>query len=174
MEQYILLLLQAFWFIAPAYAANAFPPLMRGKTPIDRKKIYRGARLLGDGKTVEGFWGGIIFGVFIGSIQIFGQTYIPKELGLNEMTFPIVLMLSLGTMAGDLIGSFLKRRMGMKRGESAFLMDQLGFLIMAFIFTAPFYIPGIPVIVVLIILTPLIHWFANILGYWIKVKRHPW
>src|SRR3989338_8621128 len=96
-----LLLLQAFLFIAPAYAANGFPPLMRGKTPIDGRKMFKGHRLLGDGKTLEGFLGGVIFGVFIGSLQIYGQSYLPAELGLAAMTFPIVFMLSIGTMAGD-------------------------------------------------------------------------
>ena len=174
MEGYLLLLLQAFWFIAPAYAANGFPPLMRGKTPIDRKKNWHGHRIFGDGKTVEGFWGGIIFGVFIGSLQIYGQHYLPAGLRLAEMNFPIVFMLSVGTMAGDLAGSFIKRRTGMKRGESAPLMDQLGFLLAALIFASPFYLPPAEQITVLVILTPIIHWIANVFGYWIKVKRNPW
>ncbi|MEM5870469.1 MAG: CDP-archaeol synthase, partial [Candidatus Aenigmatarchaeota archaeon] len=28
-------IIKAFWFILPAYGANAFPPLMKGKRPID-------------------------------------------------------------------------------------------------------------------------------------------
>ena len=169
-----LLLLQAFWFIAPAYAANGFPPLMRGKTPIDGRKMFKGHRLLGDGKTLEGFLGGVIFGVFIGSLQIYGQSYLPAELGLAAMTFPIVFMLSIGTMAGDLGGSFIKRRLGMKRGDRAMFMDQLGFLIMAMLFAAPFHLLPLTEILVLVVLTPIIHWIANIFGYWIKVKRNPW
>ena len=112
------MLLQAFWFIAPAYAANGFPPLMRGRIPIDKRKMFRGHRLLGDGKTFEGLIGGIVFGVFIGSLQIYGQIYLPQELGLVEMTFPIVFLLTLGTMAGDIGGSFVKRCMRMKRQET--------------------------------------------------------
>lgn len=174
MNEYVLILLQAFWFIAPAYAANGFPPLMRGKTPIDRRRLWRGHRLLGDGKTFEGFLGGVIFGVFVGSLQIFGQSYLPAEWSLAAMTFPIVLMLSIGTMAGDLAGSFTKRRIGMKRGDRAMFMDQLGFLIAAMIFAAPFYILAAKHIAILIVLTPIIHWLANVFGYWIKVKRNPW
>jgi len=85
-----LLLLQSFWFIASAYASNGFPPLMRGRMPIDGGKKFRGRRLLGDGKTWEGLIGGIVFGVFIGSLQIFGQDYLPPELLLPKMTFPMV------------------------------------------------------------------------------------
>ena len=77
-------------------------------------------------------------------------------------------------MVGDIGGSFVKRRLGSKRGDKALFLDQLGFLIMAFIFVSPFYIPGISEMIILIILTPIIHWLANVLGYWIHVKRNPW
>ncbi|MBI4174820.1 MAG: CDP-2,3-bis-(O-geranylgeranyl)-sn-glycerol synthase [Candidatus Aenigmarchaeota archaeon] len=169
-----LLLLQSFWFVAPAYAANGFPPLMRGKMPIDGRRRFRGQRLLGDGKTWEGLIGGIVFGVFIGSLQIFGQDYLPLELGLTAMTFPIIFLLTLGTMAGDVGGSFVKRRMGMKRGDRALFLDQLGFLLMAFLFVWPFYKAPLDVMIVLVLLTPVIHWLSNVLGYWFHVKRNPW
>ncbi len=169
-----LLLLQAFWFIAAAYASNAFPPLMRGQRPIDGGKMFGGARFFGDGKTWEGLLGGIIFGVFIGSLQIYGQSYIPPEYGLAEMTFPIVFLLAVGAMAGDLIGSFIKRRTGIKRGEKALMLDQLGFLLIAFVFVSPVYLPGLNTFIILVVLTPVIHWLANILGYVVKVKRNPW
>lgn len=169
-----LLLLQAFWFVATAYAANGFPPLMRGKIPLDGGKTYRRRRLLGDGKTLEGTFGGLVFGVFIGSLQIYGQTYLPKELGLAEMTYPLVFLLALGTMAGDIGGSFVKRRMGMKRGDRALFLDQLGFLLMAFLFASAVHSPSLDVMIVLVLLTPVIHWLSNVFGYWIKVKRNPW
>ena len=170
----LFLLLQSFWFIAPAYAANAFPPLMRGRIPIDGKRNFRGERLFGDGKTWEGLIGGIVFGIFIGSIQIYGQTYLPPELGLTEMTFPIIALLTLGTMTGDVGGSFVKRRMEMKRGDRALFLDQLGFLLLAFLFVWPVYIPRLDMMVVLVLLTPIIHWLSNVFGYLIHVKKHPW
>ncbi len=168
------LLLQSFWFVAPAYAANGFPPLMRGKIPIDGGKKFNKKRILGDGKTWEGLLGGIVFGIFVGSVQIYGQVYLPSELGLAEMTFPIVALLTLGTMAGDVGGSFVKRRIDMRRGDRALFLDQLGFLLMAFLFVWPTYIPTLDVMVVLVLLTPIIHWLSNVLGYWIHVKRDPW
>ena len=168
----ISLLIQSFWFIAPAYAANGFPPLMRGQNPIDGKRKWRGERILGDGKTWEGLIGGIVFGVFIGSLQIYGQAYLPIELPV--MTFPLIFLLAIGTMAGDLGGSFAKRRMHMRRGDRALFLDQLGFLLMAFIFVWAVYQPSLEIMTVLVLLTPIIHWLSNVLGYWIKVKRNPW
>jgi CDP-2,3-bis-(O-geranylgeranyl)-sn-glycerol synthase len=175
----ILLLVQSFWFVAPAYAANAFPPLMRGKRPIDGGRNFRGKRLFGDGKTIEGTIGGIVFGIFIGLIQLYFQPMIPSVidgvvLNLPVLTIPIVVLLSIGALCGDIFGSFIKRRSGIKRGGSAPLLDQLGFLIFAFIFVSLAYSIDLYVVVVLIILTPIIHLIANIIGYFAKLKHQPW
>ena len=88
-----LLILQAFWFIAPAYAANAFPPLARGKRPLDFGKNLSKNRILGDGKTVEGSIAGILFGMFIGSIQMLSQEFIDPYYGLTTMTIPLIFLL---------------------------------------------------------------------------------
>jgi len=175
----ILLLAQSFWFIAPAYATNAFPPLARGKIPIDCGKTFCGKRIFGNGKTLEGTIAGIAFGIIIGSIQIYFQSSIPAvidgvALNLAVMTFPIIILLSIGALCGDIIGSFIKRRINIRRGESAPLLDQLGFLIFAFIFASLIYSISIFIIIALIILTPVIHLIANIVGYVAKVKSEPW
>lgn len=175
----LVLLAQAFWFIAPAYAANAFPPLVKGKRPIDNGKKWRGKRLFGDGKTIEGTVAGVVFGIIIGLIQIYGQQFIPVSvdgyvLNLTYMTFPIVVLLCIGTMFGDVLGSFIKRRINLKRGSSAPLLDQLGFLVFAIIFASLVYQPDIYIVITLLILTPIIHLLSNIIGYIARVKRQPW
>ena len=169
-----LLILQAFWFIAPAYAANAFPPLVRGKKPLDFGKRLHKHRILGNGKTFEGTIAGIVFGFCIGLIQMAMQPYIPKEIGLIEMNFTLILLLSTGAVVGDILGAFTKRRFGIKRGSPAPLLDQLDFLVIAILFAS--YAVSIPayIILILLILTPPIHWFANLIGYITRVKRTPW
>ena len=171
----IILLIQSLWFIIPAYAANGFPPLMRGKHPIDQKRSFRSKRILGDGKTWEGTLGGIIAGMAIGSLQIAFQSDL-KFLGLNlpPMTLPLVIALCIGTMAGDILGSFIKRRLNIKRGDSAPLMDQEGFLVLAILFAMPFYNLNAIIVVTLLIITPPIHWLANIGGFYLKFKKTPW
>ena len=62
------LLLKSVWFILPSYAANMFPPFMKGVRPLDFGKNIGRYRVLGDGKTIEGTLAGIAFGVFIGSL----------------------------------------------------------------------------------------------------------
>lgn len=169
-----LLFLQAFWFIAPAYAANAFPPLVRGRRPLDFGRKLRKNRIFGDGKTFEGTIAGILFGMLIGSVQIAGQGMLPEELGLIEMTMPLTFLLSAGAVFGDVIGSFIKRRFSISRGSPAPLLDQLDFLAFALIlssFAAPI---NNYQIIILVALTPIIHWIANLIGYYAKVKKTPW
>ena len=57
-----LIIFQAFWFILPAYVANASAKLIGGGIPVDFGKTWKdGKRILGDGKT----WRGLLFGAFM-------------------------------------------------------------------------------------------------------------
>lgn len=173
----LFLLVQAFWLIAPAYAANGFPPLIHGKRPIDRGKEWRGRRILGDGKTIEGTIGGIVFGILIASLLIAVQDRFSSELALIAlpvMTLELGAALGSGAVFGDILGSFIKRRFDVKRGDSVLLLDQLGFLLMALLLAYLVH-PFHPLLAItLIILTPPIHLLSNILGYYIRVKKQPW
>lgn len=169
------LLVQALWFIAPAYAANGFPPLMQGRKPLDGGRSFRNQRLFGDGKTWEGTVSGIIVGILVGALQVHYQSQLEYlSLNLPIMTMPLVIALTIGTMAGDVLGSFIKRRLGIKRGGSAPLLDQEGFLVMAFVFAAFVYPLSLILVAVLLIITPPIHWVTNVVGYYMKFKKTPW
>ncbi len=171
----ILLIIQSLWFIAPAYAANGFPPLMRGKRPIDSGKSLLGKRIFGDGKTWEGTIGGTIAGILVGALQVGYQGNVAfLNLNLPAMTMPLVIALTLGTMAGDLAGSFVKRRAGIGRGNPAPLLDQDGFVIMAFIFASFVYALSADIFIILLVITPPIHFISNLCGYMAKVKKTPW
>ncbi len=93
----------------------------------------------------------------------------------------VVLALASGALFGDMFKSFFKRRMGLKRGGASLpLVDQLDFVVGAWVFTylaAPEWFvsnftPGIMLTV--IIITPLLHLTTNIIGYFIGVKKEPW
>lgn len=173
----LLLLAQAFWLVAPAYAANGFPPLMRGRRAIDGGRKWHGKRVFGDGKTIEGTFGGIFFGLLLAELQMLAQARFGGEIAflqLPEMTLPLAAALSVGALIGDVAGSFIKRRLDVKRGDSILLLDQLGFLIVALLLAyaiAPF---DALLIVTLLVLTPPIHILANILGYYLRLKKQPW
>jgi len=164
--------LEAVWFILPAYIANGTPVvishIIKGGIPIDRgKNFLDGRRILGNGKTIEGFMAGTLVGTFTAFLQAI--------IANNSSILFFGFLLSLGAMVGDLIGSFIKRRLGLARGAPAPLLDQLDFLLGAVFFAwlGGAYIPH-SYMVVLIILTPILHFTTNYIAYRLKLKSVPW
>jgi len=154
--------------ILPAMVANATPVLSKGKIPIDfNKKFIDGRRLLGDGKT----WEGLIVGLTAGTITGLILALIMRESILIE----IGILASLGAMIGDIIASFIKRRLRLERGEPAPILDQLNFYIGAVIVL---YIAGyrftLAILLILAIISGLLHILANIVAYKLKLKKVPW
>lgn len=176
----------AIWFGLPAWIANATPVLGGGGRAIDGGRFYRdGRRILGDGKTIRGFIVGIIFGVLTGLGQMLAAPYLhpilaqfvtvtPEMEMILYMQMPVVVLLSLGALTGDIVGSFIKRRVDIKSGNPSPFMDQLGFIIMALIFVYPIIQPGPIYVVILILITLGIHWISNALGYLLGLKKNPW
>ena len=117
--------LGALWYVLPAYFANATPNAFGGGPPIDGGRLWKdGKPILGPGKTWRGFFVGVFFGTVIGILQaILVETNDPFKAVFRAF------VISFGTLLGDSMGSFIKRRSGLKRGESYLFMDQLGFLI---------------------------------------------
>lgn len=117
--------LGAIWYVLPAYFANATPNAFGGGPPIDGGRLWSDGRpILGPGKTWRGLFVGVFFGTLIGIIQALTiETNDPFKAVFRAF------VISFGTLLGDSMGSFIKRRSGLKRGESYLFMDQLGFLI---------------------------------------------
>ena len=154
------LIVASFLWIFPAYVANAAPVVLKGKMPLDfGKKLRDGNRLFGPGKTIEGFVGGFIAGSIIG--YLIGR-------------WEIGILLALGTVLGDLAGSFIKRRMGIERGQQTWLLDQYDFLIGALLVASLLALPEIDVLMVILILTPTLHLLTNYVAYKLKLKEVPW
>jgi len=183
------LIVRTFWLMLPPYAVNSAAVFVGGGLPMDfGKRCKDGERILGEGKTWRGFFGGASIGIIIGLIQ----NYIALSLPENGYITPfsgdylyagyVIALLCFGAMTGDAIGSYIKRRRGIPRGGKAPLLDPLGFLFSAWVFAgagAPlwFYnymVKDIIPIVIMVIFTPLIHRGANILGYKMGKKKVPW
>ncbi len=176
----------SIWLGLSAWIANATPVLGGGGRPIDGGRNFSdGRRLLGNGKTVRGFILGVFFGTLTGVGQYLAAPYLRPILAqfvviTSEMDYvlsisiPVAFLLSLGALTGDMIGSFIKRRINVKSGNPSPFLDQIGFIIMALIFASPLIIPN-PIFVIVLTLTTLgIHWLSNILGYLLGLKKNPW
>jgi CDP-2,3-bis-(O-geranylgeranyl)-sn-glycerol synthase len=170
-------LLTALWIMIPAYVPNPVAVVVGGGIPIDLGKNYRdGRRILGDGKTYRGFFGGVTGGILIGLLLI----WIQGMLGFSIHTLTSVVLLASGALIGDLVKSFFKRRLNKKRGEEWLIADQYdlvaGALVMVALFDFSWLVEHITPAVAfwIIIATPLLHRGANIIGYLAGMKDVPW
>lgn len=180
------------YYIIPAYVGNGFAVVTGGGRPIDLgRKFTDKRRILGDGKTIRGFIGGLMIGFSAGLLQLaianplnelMQSLIIQYQLGIDatvveRMISPSILrvfLISLGALLGDLLGSFIKRRMDLERGKPAPLLDQLDFVAVALLFG--YIVTPLPwaYLVVILVLTPLIHLMANAIAYKAGLKSVPW
>jgi len=167
----------AFWVMLPAYLPNSMAAVFGGGRPIDGKRVWSdGRRIFGDGKTWRGLLGGILSGIAIGGVELLVQNYV----GFSVLTGLSVILLAVGALLGDLVKSFFKRRLNKKRGEEWLIADQYDLVIGAFVLLLifdpswVFATITLPVAIIILIITPLLHRGANIIGYLIGVKDVPW
>ncbi|MBN1169818.1 CDP-2,3-bis-(O-geranylgeranyl)-sn-glycerol synthase [Candidatus Micrarchaeota archaeon] len=160
-------------FLIPAYIANSSPVVLGGGAPLDFGIKLNGKRILGEGKTIRGFAGGTLAGATAGIIVAW--FYPLPFFASMEQQMAGALMLALGTLVGDSLGSFLKRRLGMESG-SPFFPDTFIFLIVALAFAWPFvqdlYSPFN--LVFFFGLTIILHPAANFLANRAGLKKVPW
>lgn len=176
LNEIISLMFNTFWYFLPAAMANLAPCFFQKfrffkklAYPIDMEKNWTdGKRILGDGKSHIG----IVMAVLVGTL--FGVIF-------QNRSWELPFLLSVGAMFGDLLGSFLKRRIGFERGKPVFLLDQLDFIVGAIIilYSCHFLdviILDLPILYLLTIffITPPLHMLTNYIGYKMKYKDVMW
>ncbi|MBU1940610.1 MAG: CDP-2,3-bis-(O-geranylgeranyl)-sn-glycerol synthase, partial [Candidatus Thermoplasmatota archaeon] len=183
-------LISGLWFILPAYIANMaaidvahIPFLKKYNRPIDDGKLYKGQPIFGKGKTWRGFIGGTLIGTFAGFLQFFysseAMVLISDITGLEsiqlpEMTVILAFLISLGAMTGDLVASFGKRRLKLKRGGPAPLLDQLDYIFGAFFFSWLVTPINLDYFALIVIVSIPLHLGANIVAWLLKMKQVWW
>lgn len=168
-------ILELLLFILPAYFANAVPVLLGGGTPLDfGKSLSDGERIFGNGKTIRGFIAGVAAGTMVAAllalnirIGFFDSAHAQFFAGFG---------LAFGTMIGDALGSFAKRRMHFKPGKP-FLPDSIIFVLVALLFAYPFTdkaLYSIFNIGFLLLLTVVMHPLSNFIANRTGLKKVPW
>lgn len=159
-------------YVWPAYVSNATPVVavkLLGKAhPLDLgATLPDGRRVLGDGKTVEGLVSGVSTGFAVGVAMHTLLPFLFRD--LLE-----ILLISSGALAGDILGAFIKRRLGIKQGAPAPILDQLGFLAVSLLTIHLTY--GLPsfitpsTLTLLLLFTLLMHIGTNTLAYLLGLK----
>ncbi len=170
----------ALWVMLPAYVPNNAAVLFGGGRPIDGGRMYKGKRLLGDGKTWRGTAGGTLAGILVAVVLNVIVSFLRAGDFLPVFPRSVVVMLPFGAMLGDLLASFFKRRLGRERGVAVPGLDQLDFVVGALllvVLVAPNWFGEVftlPVIAVILVVTPILHLSMNIAAYQIGWKNEPY
>ena len=189
-KEILMISVQSMWLMLPLFISNPSAVFTGNKRPIDFGKSFSdGTRILGDGKS----WGGLVGGTLIGMVAGLAMAFIIRrtdtgvywQFGASEVEIlKNVFIISFGALFGDSAASFVKRRLKFKRGEAVPGLDQydmiagVWLLLLIFSwgwFTDMFLSDGRWVgLIAVLILTPILHRVANIIGYKIGVKEVPW
>ena len=124
--------------------------------------------MIGDGVTLRGTVAGTVFGAIACVTQSFFNEY------TISFSLKLGFLLGFGAILGDLIESFLKRRANITRGGPLPLLDQLDFIFGALLLSFPFLDLTHQKILIIILITPILHFSTNYVAYKLKLKEVPW
>ena len=156
----VLWIAETIYMYLPAYLANAAPVILGGGGPLDGGRTWLDGRpLLGDHKTIRGTISGLAVGILIGIAQ------------QNPLKGTI---LSIGAIGGDIIVSFIKRRIGLKPGALLPVADQMGFIVLAVALASLVEPTTWDRVVTILIATVPIHFLTNVFAWLLKLKSDPW
>jgi CDP-2,3-bis-(O-geranylgeranyl)-sn-glycerol synthase len=179
------------WILLPAYVASALAPFSRGRgPPMDFGRTWRrdGRRVLGPSKSWSGFFLGSLLAVPVGLLEAGLILAAPPNLALVPRlaptvvaAIPVVALVSFGGMAGDALGSFVKRRLNVASGERAVLLDQLPFVLLpvglGLLLDRPLFGPVFLAwegVLWLLVFTVVLHTAFNWIGHRAGLKEVPW
>ncbi len=162
-------------FLIPIYIANSSPVVLGGGAPLDLgMRLSDGQRVLGDGKTIRGFIGGTLAGTVAGGVVAAFHLlpFFPDQ----TTQFIAGFVLAFGTLFGDSVGSFIKRRAGVASGMP-FILDTIAFLIVALLMIGPIAnarLYDIGNLAFFAVLTLVLHPMMNMLANKAGLKKVPW
>ena len=169
-------LVELLLFLVPIYIANSSPVVLGGGMPLDMgATLSDGKRVFGDGKTLRGFVAGTLAGTVAGGVVAI--VYPLPYFYSSQTQFVAAFVLAFGTLAGDALGSFIKRRSGVGSGRP-FVLDTIMFLIVALVLVYPLTNAGALYttlnVAFLVLLTLIIHPVTNMLANRAGLKNVPW
>lgn len=179
------IILKSFYFALPAFLANMAPVIFAKlgwlkflSRPIDNGRKIGSEFIFGSGKTWRGIVAAVILGIIMTGIQAWLYDFDFFQ-NISLISYPQIFLLfgflaGLGAILGDLIKSFLKRRIGIASGKSWPVFDQLDFIFGFLIFIYFLAQPSIVVMITIIILTLIFHPLTNITAYLLKIKKVWW
>ena len=180
MAYIIFYLLRCLYFMLPGIAANMAPVLVKDilkkwAVPIDFGKKIGKKRIFGNNKTIRGVIFAVLFSIAFAYLQFLLYRYtLFRALSFFDYSVKWLyagLLMGFGVMFGDLVNSFIKRRIGLKPGKPFIPWDQINSVVGALIFILPVYVPSILTVITLVVMAFCLHIGFNLLGYFMNLKK---
>ncbi|HEV7423915.1 MAG TPA: phosphatidylglycerophosphatase A [Candidatus Paceibacterota bacterium] len=153
-----------FLILLAPMIANMTPVLLRG---IKRFEKPISTEIFGQNKTWRGLFGGILAGTFF--YYIFSKIgLIGSNQNINSI-IAIGFLLSFGALSGDLVKSYLKRKIGIPEGESWIPFDQIDYVLGVIIVTYPIYHYPLRQTILMLIIGGILSALAHRAGYIMKM-----
>lgn len=175
-------ILKVIWFLLPSGAANMSPVFAARlfptwDTPVDGGIHYHRQPLFGGHKTVRGILAGLSVSVLVFICQREAYGFSPfREISLfnyEKYSWTLGVLFGVGALGGDLVKSFVKRRMGKSPGASWFPFDQIDWMIGTLVVTAPLISLDMNFMIGLILLALVLSLMAKWIGYLVKLNESP-
>jgi len=184
MEAIIIFILKTAWYYLPIGVANMLPVIFRRwfkflALPLDGGKLWRGQPIFGPNKTLRGLLIAGLGGTLIFVIQryAFLQSDFFQNISLinyERTSLFLGTLMGLGALAGDLIKSFIKRRIGLTPGSSWVPFDQIDYALGGMLFSLSLYVPPLPIFIFTPLLGLFLHLASNQIGQAIGLRQAAW
>ena len=171
----MLVALSLFLLYLPAFIANGIPVVVRNLPGLRLWTAPISVRFFGAHKTYRGYISGIMGAGITGILQMEFLDMLPIEVlplyGMPMQAFFIGAFLGWAALTGDLVKSFVKRRIGIAPGDPMPIFDGIDYVIGAIVAFLPWYQPPILGIIFLLFLAPVLSLVANVGAYIIQWKE---
>lgn len=174
-------LLQCFYLMLPAYFANMAPVIVRNinlfSFPLDFNKKINNKPILGKNKTFRGLFFGVIFAIIASYIQFeLNQLDFFRYISFINYKNWILFgtLIGLGSLTGDSVKSFFKRRLGRIPGTKFVPFDQIDFVIGALVFIIPVFNLTLNIFVTSLLLSFVLHIIVNHIAFYLKIREEKW
>ena len=178
----LILIAKAFYFMLPAYFSNMAPVIMKNSfrrlaVPVDSGKRLAGKEIFGSHKTYRGIVFGIAFGILAAFFQyaLYSIGFF-KEISLVDYNHWAIIgfLLGAGAIAGDLVESFFKRRIGIPSGKAFIPFDQVDFVIGALVFISFYAIVQIDIAIVILAISFVLDVAVNHFSFYLGLRKEKW
>lgn len=161
---------EVLYLFLPAFIANGAPVVARKIPGIASWTTPIWVRAFGANKTYRGFAIGVAAAIITALLQFsLRNQWLFKQLTELHTSFwqsaIVGFLLGFGALFGDLVKSFVKRRIGIAPGQAWPVLDGVDYILGAVLCILPFYQASLMDVVVLMVAAPLLSLLANSISF---------